>query len=452
MDSAAVWTAAQQDAAGRVEAEIARLGAVRFAFADLHGVLRGKTLVAAEAIRLLRQGATVTTTLLLKDLSGKTAFPVFTPGGGFGNAALQGAADMVMLPDPLTFKVLPWAPHAGWLLCDLFFQDGRPVPLSARGVLRDQVARLDRAGFAFVAGIELECHVVRAGQTGAGALLNVGYQYLTELRYDEIDPLMETLRAALQGLDLDLRSLEIEFGPSQIELTFGPGTGVAAADTMTLVRSAVKQVCQRNGYVASFMSRPKLPNVVSSGWHLHQSLRDRSDANAFAGAPLSATGLAWLGGLLAHAQAACAFTTPTINGYKRYRPFTMAPTRACWSIDNRGGMVRVIGGSATRLENRAGEPGANPYLAMAAQIACGMDGLARGLDPGLPSDAPYASDSPALPASLMAALDALRDSRCLADAFGDFFIDTFIRLKQAEVDRFLSEVTEWEHNEYFELL
>ncbi len=461
----AAWTPEQHDAAAAVEARIAGLGVVRLAFADAHGVLRGKTLVAEEAIRVLRQGANATTTLLMKDLSGKTAFPVFTADGGFATAALRGAADMVMLPDPLSFRVLPWAPHSGWLLCDLYLPDGQPMPLSTRALLRGQVGRLAERGLEFFAGIEIEFHLLKAGepqpdgQPGTRHLLNPGYQYLTELRYDELDPLMERLRATLQGLGLALRTLEVEFGPSQVELTFGPSAGLSPADQMTLIRSAVKQTCRRHGAVASFMSRPRLPNVVSSGWHLHQSLRDAAGANVFVSdtprQALSGLGMAYLGGLLAHARAACAFTTPTINGYKRYRPYTNAPTRATWACDNRGVMVRVLGRSgdpATRLENRAGEPGANPYLAMAAQIAAGLDGIDRHLDPGAAADAPYESDAPLLPRSLMDAVQALRDDACFAAAFGSFFVDYFCRLKQAEIDRFLSEVTEWEHAEYFELL
>lgn len=457
------WTDAQRQAADEAEAAIAKLGVVRFAFVDAHGVLRGKTLVAEEAARLLRQGARATTTLLMKDLSGKTAFPVFTAGGGFDRPELQGAVDMVMLPDPTTFHVLPWAPHSGWVLCDLFLPDGKPMPLSSRHLLCRQVKRLADRNLAYIAGIELECHVVRAappeadGRPGAHGLLNPGYQYLTELRYDALDPLMESLRSGLQGLGLPLRTLEVEFGPSQIELTFGPSAGVMPADMMVLVRSAVKQICARDGYVASFMSRPRLPNVVSSGWHLHQSLRNGASENVFVSADdvLSGTGRAFLGGLLAHARAACAFSTPTINGYKRYRPYTNAPTRAGWACGNRGVMVRVLGGpgdAATRLENRAGEPGANPYLAMAAQIAAGLDGIDRGIDPGPASDAPYEDDRTPLPRSLADALAALQDDACLRDAFGDFFIDYFVRLKQAEIDRFQAEVTEWEHAEYFELL
>jgi glutamine synthetase len=253
--------------------------------------------------------------------------------------------------------------------------------------------------------------------------------------------------------------MEVEFGPSQVELTFSPSTGITPADQMILIRSAVKQTCQRNGAVASFMSRPRLPNVVSSGWHLHQSLQDATGANMFVGdmqsGGLSPLGMSYLAGLLAHAGAACAFTTPTINGYKRYRPYTNAPTRSCWASANRGVMVRVLGGPgdpATRLENRVGEPGANPYLAMAAQIACGLDGMDRALDPGPPANAPYENGGALLPRSLMEAIPLLQENACLGAAFGPFFIDYFARLKQAEIDRFQSEVTEWEHGEYFELL
>ena len=123
--------------ASRPRIRQAGLGVVRLAFVDAHGVLRGKTLVADEAIRVLRSGVNATTTLLMKDLSGKTAFPVFSARWRLGpDPALRGAADMVMLPDPLSFRVLPWAPHTGWLLCDLFLPDGRPMPLSTRALAR----------------------------------------------------------------------------------------------------------------------------------------------------------------------------------------------------------------------------------------------------------------------------------------------------------------------------
>ena len=196
---------------------------------------------------------------------------------------------------------------------------------------------------------------------------------------------------------------------------------------------------------------------MSSGWHLHQSLRDRrSNANAFASNDadvLSHTGHHFLAGLLAHARAAAAFTTPTINGYKRYRSYSLAPDRVIWGRDNRGAMIRVLGGAdaAVRLENRAGEPAANPYLYMASQIVTGLDGVERRLDPGPSADTPYEVEAPPLPKSLEEALAALRTDACLAAGFGKNFIDYYLRIKEAEIARYRSEVTDWEQREYFEL-
>ncbi len=287
--------------------------------------------------------------------------------------------------------------------------------------------------------------------------LNHGYQYLTELRYDALEPLMETLRANLQSLGLPLRSLEVEFGPSQVEVTFGATTGMEPADLMLLFRSATKQVFAREGYLASFMCRPQLPHAASSGWHLHHSIEDAATGrNLFPHADgLSKLARGWLGGLLRHAAAAAAFSTPTINGYKRYMPNSMAPDHVVWAYDNRAAMVRVVGqpgDPATRLENRIGEPAANPYLYMASQIAAGLDGVATDADPGPSADTPYNADAPMLPKSLMAAIAALRDDACFRAAFGDRFIDYFVSLKEFEIGRFLSEVTDWEQREYFALL
>jgi glutamine synthetase len=206
------------------------------------------------------------------------------------------------------------------------------------------------------------------------------------------------------------------------------------------------------------MCRPRLPQVMSSGWHLHQSLRSRADGrNAFAstdGAPLSPTGMHWLGGLLAEATAAAAFTTPTLNGYRRYRPMSLAPDRALWGIDNRGVMLRVLGrpgAASTHIENRVGEPAANPYLYLASQVVAGMAGLAAQCDPGPSADAPYETPATPLPATLGAALTALETSAVFRDGFGTAFVDYFLRLKRAEIARFEAEVSEWEQREYFDL-
>ncbi|HEV3008810.1 MAG TPA: glutamine synthetase family protein [Burkholderiales bacterium] len=442
--------------------------AVRFSFADQHGVLRGKTLAASAAEAAMERGVTVTSTLLLKDTSHKTVFPAFTPGGGVGIPEMQGAADILMVPDESTFRVLPWAPDTGWFLCDLRFPDGRAVPFSTRSHLRKALERLEEAGYEFLAGLEVEFHVFKirdprlqpadAGQPGSPPdveLLTTGYQLLTEHKYDQLDAVVQLLRDGLAALELPLRSFEIEFGPSQLEFTLAPQTGMAGADSMVLLRSAVKQIARRHGYHATFMCRPKLPNVMSSGWHLHQSLT-RNGLNAFTSdkEDLSETGKQYLAGLLAHARGATAFATPTINGYKRYRPYSLAPDRVIWGKENRGAMLRVVGGPRdpdTRIENRIGEPAANPYLYFASQIYCGLDGIERRMALPRSADTPYETRADMLPRTLEEALQHLRTNKALREGFGSGFVEYYCHIKEAEIARFNLEVSDWEHREYFDL-
>jgi len=482
VDRHGLWTPEQTRAARALAQRVKKdkLELIRFSFADQHGVLRGKTLIAADALSTMGSGVTMTTTLLAKDTAHKTAYPVFTAGGGFEMAEMQGGGDFVMVADPATFQVLPWAPNTGWLLCDIYFGDGKPVPFSTRQILRDALSRLAAAGFDFRAGLEVEFHLFKLENprlTPADAtwpprapevsLLSQGYQYLTESRYDQIDAALAPIRHGVEALGLPLRSLEVELGPSQCEFTFRPQDGLAAADTMILFRAAAKQIARRNGMLASFMCRPALPQLFSSGWHLHQSLVSRrGGGNAFAGNAregFSALGLHYLAGLLSHAEAGAAFSTPTVNGYKRYRPYTLAPDRAIWARDNRGCMIRVLGQPGqhdARLENRIGEPAANPYLYIASQIYAGLDGIAERRDPGTSADTPYEAKAPMLPKDLGQALSALRASGTFKQAFGAPFVDYYAHLKEAELARFKSEagevvggtdVTAWEQNEYFDL-
>jgi glutamine synthetase len=470
-----LWTDEQREAAVRLRrlTEEEKLNTIRFSFPDQHGILRGKTLVATEALASIESGCSITTTLLAKDTSHRTVFPVFTAGGGFGMSEMQGGGDALMVADPRTFKLLPWAPGTGWLLCDLYFADGRPVPFASRGLYRSVLERLAERGFDFKAGLEIECHIFKvenprlapadAGNPGRPgeppdiSLLSQGYQYLTEHRYDQMEPVLELIRRNIVALGLPLRSIEVEYGPSQCEFVFQPAIGIDPADTMVLFRAAVKQICHRNGYHATFMCRPRIPNVMSSGWHLHQSLIDhRGGANAFMTSEpegLSKLGKQYMAGLLEHARASAIFSTPTINGYKRYRSYSLAPDRAIWGRDNRGVMIRVLGGPndrATRLENRIGEPAANPYLYMASQILAGLNGIDRSLDPGASADTPYETKASFLPTSLREAVFALQDDPFFREALGQQFVDYYVYIKNAEIERFQAEVTEWEQREYFE--
>jgi glutamine synthetase len=271
-----------------------------------------------------------------------------------------------------------------------------------------------------------------------------------------------------QSLGLPLLSLEVELGPSQVEAVFDATDALTAADNMVLFRNAVKMALRRAGYHATFMCRPPFPNIMSSGWHLHQSLVDaRTGRNVFrreqpaegsgaqhAGFTLSALGEQYLAGLLEHARGMTVFCTPTANGFGRFRPNALAPQSVLWGRDNRGAMLRVVGecgDEATRIENRIGEPAANPYLYFAAQIHAGLDGIERQLRAPPATDSPYGGAGERLPTSLGEALAALQADAALCTAFGPEFIDYFVRVKQAEQQRFdaAEDKDDFQRREYF---
>jgi glutamine synthetase len=332
-------------------------------------------------------------------------------------------------------------------------------------------------------GLEVEFHIYRIRDDAAQRdprladwpglppevdLVHPGYNLLTETSFDLAEEPLRIVQRTAQALGLPLSSLEIELGPSQVEAVFDATDAMTAADNMVLFRNGVKQALRRAGYHASFMCRPPFPNIMSSGWHLHQSLVDlTSGRNAFereAPAPgssasdaqhsLSETGEHYLAGLLAHARGMAVFCTPTINGFGRFRPNALAPQAVLWGRDNRGAMLRVIGScgdAATRIENRIGEPAANPYLYLASQIHAGLDGIERGLKAPPATDAPYAGTHDLLPTSLGEALQALRADEVLGTAFGEDFIRYFERIKRSELDRFeaAGDKDDFQRREYF---
>lgn len=443
------------------------LAQVRVGWCDLHGLLRGKTLLPAALPSALHDGLGMVGTLLLKDTSDRTAFRVFEPGGA--PAGFAGAANLLLLPDPASFVELPWAPGTGWLRAQPWFADGTPVLQDSRRVLQRALAALGETGHGLRCGLEVEFHVYRIvdarldpapaawpPEPPAVELSHPGWMLLSEQHADRIDAVFAIVRATAAGLGLPLRSLEIELGPSQVEAVFDAMDALAAADAMVLFRNGVQQALRRAGWHASFVCRPPFESVMSSGWHLHQSLVDAQGRNAFvdAQAPLSATGRHWLAGMLSHARAATVFGTPTVNGFGRFRPNALAPMQVLWGRDNRGAMLRLVGGAgdpATRLENRIGEPAANPYAYIASQVHAGLDGLRRRLEPPPPTETPYAADGEPLPATLGEALDALLADAALCEAMGREFVEVFVAVKRQEQARFdaAEDKAAFDRREYF---
>jgi len=464
LDAAAVDAAAallQQLADSQVET-------VRVLFTDQHGILRGKTLVADALPSVFRSGLNAPSTLLLKDTAHKTVFPVWSADPGV-DGGMGGAGDILMIPDPATFRILPWAPHSAWILCDTRLKSGDAIPFAPRDVLKTAMARLDAQGLALIVGLEVEFHVFSVedpqldhsnatmpGQPVTTRNLTQGYQFLTETRYAEAETLLDELRRNCQALGLPVRSMEIEMGPSQFEFTFDPADPLTHADNMVMFRTMVKQVCAAKGLHATFMCRPNLPNAAASGWHLHQSVVDAHTGENLmipdAGGELTALASGWIAGLLDHAAASCLLTTPTVNGYKRYRPHQLAPDRIQWGRDNRGAMIRGLmapGDTASRVENRVAEPTANPYYFFASQILCGLDGVTRGARAPAPVELPYDAEAQTLPDSLLAAIQAFETSAFYRETLGDLFVDYLTRIRRAEWQRYQQTVSEWEQAEYF---
>jgi glutamine synthetase len=446
-------------------------------------VLRSKTLVAAAVAQVMHNGVGMVSTLLLKDTSNRTAYKVFEAGGTKDLPGFEYASNVLLMAEPESYLQLPWAPGTGWLRTQPFMQDGTPIELDTRRVLQRALQRLATSGYGLKCGLEVEFHIYRIEDTQAQldpeqaawpglpprvSMIHPGYNLLADSCYDMADEPMRIVLHTAQSLGMPLLSLEIELGPSQVEAVFEATDALTAADNMVLFRNAVRQALLRAGYYATFMCRPPFPNIMSSGWHLHQSLVELSSGNnAFrrespaegsdamaAQYVLSETGEYYLAGLLKHARGMAVFCTPTPNGFARFQPNALAPQSVLWGRDNRGAMLRVVGecnDNGTRIENRVGEPTANPYLYIAAQIHAGMNGIERQLRAPPATDSPYSGSHELLPKSLGEALEALDADVALCTAFGQPFVDYYTQLKRLELSRFdaAQDKTDFERREYF---
>ena len=483
-----VWNDEQRRLAADLGARIrgANLRLIRLAWADPHGASRAKAVTVPVFLEALETGYNINVATTTLDSAGGRVFASFTRGGGMGLEEMTGSPNLTIVPDPATFRVLPWAPGVGWILCDEYFNNGVPFHFSPRQLLKKLLRELQGKGFALRIGLEVEWYLARVAEESLNdehvgipgsrgrpirtTPAEPGYSYHSETNMDLMQPVLGTLAETYEALGLPLRSIENEWGPGQVECTFSAQDALRAADDLLLFRTATRQVCRRLGHFATFMARPALKGYYASGWHLHQSLVDAtSGENRFMPAsgrePLSDLGRTYLGGLLAHAVPATVFATPTVNGYRRFKTNSLAPDRASWAYDHRGTMVRTLGGAgdaATRLENRIGEPSANPYLFAASQIVSGLDGIERKLDPGPQDLDPYNAKRTMLPTTLAGALDALDKDALFRKQLGDVFVDYYVKLKRNEAGRFATfleehgiedkadEPTAWEQNEYFD--
>lgn len=395
-------------------------------------------------------------------------------GEWFDGSSVDGFArvledDMYLMPDLSTLRMLPFESDgnpAVSVLCRLLTPDGEVSVGDSREVLRRVVERARAAGFDYHVGAEVEFFLFDADSTPPVPADHGGY--FDEAR-DGSAGVRETIVDSLQslGVPIDGSHHEVAFGQHEIDVGFQPA--VAAADAVVLLRHTARQVALQHGLRASFMPKP-LGDVNGSGMHTHQGLVDPArGSNLFHDAEdryrLSAVARHFIAGQLEHAAAVVAVTSPLVNSYKRLVSGYEAPSNVSWAHSNRSALVRVPRASrtdagATRVELRCPDPSCNPYLAFAAMLAAGLDGIENQLPLAPPdeeqthqpdADAWAKKYVRALPTSLREALQALQDDDVLSDALGADVVQRFVEAKSIEWAQYRAHVSDWEVERYLSL-
>jgi glutamine synthetase len=422
---------------------------IRVVYPDLHGVARGKEVPIAEFDDVIERGLCFCAAVMGTDLRN-------TPVVG----REEGYPDLIARPDMSTMTTLPWEPGVASCLANLEpAPGGAPFP-DPRGALRRAVEDLRAIGLDPVVAPELEFFLLErdpAATHGIRRHLDRPSMVYTVGPQADPDGVVRTIAQGLEQLGLEVLAFNHEFMKGQYEVNLRHTEALRAADRAFRLKAAVKDIAAQHGLVATFMGRP-FNDQGGSGAHFHVSLVqdgrnafDASEEEHGVGADLRA----FTAGVLAHAPGLMALLCPTVNAYRRIQPDSLAPTHVNWGWDNRTTFVRIPPerGGATRIEIRAADGAANPYLAIAAVLAAGAHGVREGLTPPRPVDGDaYRADrdliGPALPTSLDAALDALEGDTVLRRALSPQLVETFLAVKRFEVERHRAWVSDWEIDEY----
>jgi glutamine synthetase len=369
----------------------------------------------------------------------------------------KGYGDFVMRPDLTTLRPMPWETATVLCLADLAWIDGDDVLASPRQVLRAQLARLAERGWTANASTELEFLVFRDSYEEAwrkgyrdldpGNLYNVDYSLLGTAR---IEPLIRRIRLAMAGAGLQVENSKGECNYGQHEINFRYADALRCADHHVVYKNGAKEIAAQEGMSISFMA--KYDEREGNSCHIHFSIAD-ADGAVFARD--QDTFESFLAGQLAYSRELTLLLAPNINSYKRFAVGSFAPTTIAWGKDNRTCALRVVGhGPALRFENRSGGADLNPYMALAALIAAGLEGVEQGLqlEPAFAGNAYAASDKPRLPSTLRDARELFNGSALAHRAFGDEVVAHYVNAADIELAAFESAVTDWERIRGFERL
>jgi glutamine synthetase len=447
--------------AHEVVSEARRLGVtlIRFEYCDVSGVARCKAVHVARLADKMREGVNLTRAQMAINLLEQV---VHIEG-------MEPVGEIRLVPDPDTFSVLPWVPASASLLCDQWGHDRRAWGACPRTYLKDVIARATKHGISVRAAFENEYYLARE-QDGryipvdlpdhAPVYSPIGHDLHADVMVETVD--------ALEAQGLSVEQAINEYGPGQQEISIRHADALRAADNQMKFRDTVRGVALRHGMLASFAPKP-FPEQIGSGAHLHLSLWDADGQRNLLYAPsadgeLSALGRHFIAGVTDHLPALAALTSPSYNSFRRLTPSAWAAATTAWGFDNREAALRVCSPFHGReqqsynLEFKTSDGSANPYLSLGALITCGLDGIARGLEPGEPSAHDPARMTPEelsrgrvrpLPKSMGAALEQLQQDDVLLGSMDELLARCYLAVRRSEDEAFSVQDQEFEIRHHF---
>jgi glutamine synthetase len=439
------------------ELQSAGIGTAIVAGADTHGLLRGKRIAIGELPTVAAQGLPMCEVFWALQLD--EAGPVARPTGLSGWFPQPGYPDILARLDMSTLRERSWERGAAQILCDFTHLDGTPLAVCPRTILHEVVRRAARDGLEALVGVELECSLleetpasVKAKRPSQLVAVESEQRVYGVSAVHRLEGFARRLHDSLAELAIPVLACHPEEGPGQLEITIGHADPVLTADRAVLVKHAAKALAAQEGRVATFMAKPRT-DWPGNSCHLHVSLRAAGrDAFHFDDGLSPAMG-SFIAGTLEHMPELTAVMAPTVNSYRRFVRHSWAATTETWAIDNRTAGLRAVchGEHRTRLEHRQAGADTNPYLAIAAALAAGLDGVRR----RCPAPAPVEGDiyaepgAPlALPRTLEHALDLLQHSELVKDWLGAEFVEHFVAMRRAELTAQAIAVTDWETARY----
>lgn len=430
---------------------------VRLLYVGNDGITRGQTVNTTELSEALEAGISLPTSV-------QSLAP---PDDRVVGGQYDTVGEVRLIPQPRTFRILPYEAETAGMACSIQTLDGNPWPADPRSALSSYLSDLADKGYEAVTAFESEFHLMTETENGFRPYDDRGVYTTNSAR--NASHVIHDIITALEAQSIPVKKYYPEHGAGKHEVVTGHATGIDAVDEHVFHTETVQAIADAHGLLATFLPKP-VPDATN-GLHLHLSLWD--DGNAFhdenmdSAYPLSRTAKQFIGGILAHADALTALTAPAVNSYARLAPRQESCAYACWGRENREAMVRVPSPSAsdesgtTRLEFRAADAAANPYLALLGLLAAGVDGIERGIDPGDPVQTGPDALSDAerdrrgierLPTTLGEAVRALKADKTLRAALGEELASSYLESRWSAWEAFTETAGEWNRDILRQLL